>query len=79
MPLRTRKNAGGLVPPAKLLLIHKAVLAACDARDGVRDGLLENPLLCDFDPTILECKGEDGPDCLTTALITVVRASATRL
>jgi feruloyl esterase len=69
-----RKNPGGLVPPSKLVLIHNAVLADCDARDGVRDGLLENPLLCDFDPKILECEGEDGPDCLTAAQITVVRA-----
>lgn len=51
------------MPPAKLLLIHKAILAACDARDGVKDGLLEDPRLCDFDPKILECKGEDGPNC----------------
>jgi hypothetical protein len=35
-----RKNPGGLVPPAKLLLIHKAVLAACDARDGESAGYL---------------------------------------
>ena len=34
-----RKNPGGLVPPAKLMVIHKAVLAACDARDGLRDRL----------------------------------------
>jgi feruloyl esterase len=52
-----RKNPGGLVPPSKLLLIHNAVLAACDARDGVKDGLLDDPRLCNFDPKILECKG----------------------
>lgn len=69
-----RKNPGGLVPPSKLLLLHNAVLTACDARDGVKDGLLEDPRLCDFDPKILECKGEDSPDCLTTAQIIVVRA-----
>jgi feruloyl esterase len=69
-----RKNPGGLVPPSKLLLIHKAVLAACDARDGVKDGVLEDPRACDFDPEILECKGQDGPDCLTAAQLVVVRA-----
>jgi feruloyl esterase len=69
-----RKNPGGLVPPSKLLLIHNAVLAACDARDGVKDGLLDDPRLCNFDPKILECKGENSPDCLTAAQITVVRA-----
>jgi feruloyl esterase len=69
-----RKNSGGLVPPSKLLLIHNAVLAACDARDGVKDGLLDDPRICNFDPKILQCKGEDSPDCLTAAQITVVQA-----
>jgi Tannase and feruloyl esterase len=63
-----------LVLPSKLLLLHNAVLTACDARDGVKDGLLDDPRLCDFDPKILECKGDDRPDCLTAAQITVVRA-----
>jgi feruloyl esterase len=69
-----RKNPGGLVPPSKLLLIHNAVLAACDARDGVKDGLLEDPRLCDFDPKTLQCKGKDSTDCLTAGQVTVVRA-----
>jgi feruloyl esterase len=53
------------IPPAKLPIIQRAVLAACDGRDGVRDGLLENPLTCTFDPGVLVCTGGDGPDCLT--------------
>ena len=69
-----RKNLGGLIPPSKLPLIHNAVVAACDARDGVKDGLLGDPRLCDFDPKTLECKGEDGPDCLTAAQVAVARA-----
>jgi feruloyl esterase len=69
-----RNTPGGLVPPSKLMLIHDAVLAACDARDGVKDGLLEDPRLCDFDPKILECKSEDRPECLTAAQVAVVRA-----
>jgi feruloyl esterase len=69
-----RKNPGGLVRPSKLLLIHDAVLAACDARDGVKDGLLQDPRLCNFDPKTLECKNEDRPNCLTSAELAVVKA-----
>ena len=38
---------------------------ACDTLDGVKDGLLENPKRCHFDPNVLLCKGADGPTCLT--------------
>jgi feruloyl esterase len=69
-----RKNPGGLIPPSKLPLIRNAVVAACDARDGVKDGLLEDPRLCDFDVRALECKGEEGLDCLTVAQVAVARA-----
>src|SRR5580700_10031691 len=69
-----RKNPGGLIPLSKLPLIHNAVVAACDARDGVKDGLLADPRICDFDLKTLECKGKDGPDCLTDAQVTVARA-----
>src|SRR5205814_9079615 len=50
------QNPEGLVPPAKLALLHRAVLEACDARDGVKDGILEDPRRCDFDPGALQCK-----------------------
>jgi tannase/feruloyl esterase len=54
-----------LVPSSKLAVLHKAVVDACDARDGVKDGVLEDPTRCDFDPRTLVCKNdEDGP-CLT--------------
>jgi len=53
------------VPPAKLAAIERAVLAACDARDGVADGVLADPPKCGFDPRSLLCKGQDAPDCLT--------------
>jgi feruloyl esterase len=53
------------IPPAKYATIHNAVLAACDALDGVADGVLEDPRRCKFDPRVLECKGADAPTCLT--------------
>ena len=55
----------GVIPPAKYPMIHAAVLEACDALDGVKDGVIENPLQCHFDYATLACKGADGPDCLT--------------
>jgi feruloyl esterase len=53
------------IPASKLPMIAKAVLAQCDAADGVVDGMLEDPRTCSFDPNTLVCKGPDSPDCLT--------------
>ena len=48
-----------VVPPAKLALVNKAVLAACDALDGITDGPLTDPRKCHFDPSTLLCRGGD--------------------
>jgi feruloyl esterase len=61
------------IPPAKYTLIHNAVLEACDALDGVKDGVLEDPTRCAFDPGVLECKGDDGPSCLTAPQVSAAR------
>jgi feruloyl esterase len=53
--------------------LHAAVLDACDANDGVKDGVLENPLACTFDPQLLACKGEDSASCLMPAQVEAVR------
>jgi feruloyl esterase len=46
------------------------VLQNCDGLDGVKDGILENPLACRFDPKVLQCKaGEDTVSCLTAAQV----------
>jgi feruloyl esterase len=62
---RTNPDTDLESPTDKLQVIHAAVLQACDAQDGVRDGVVENPLACRFDPRILACKGADSPSCLT--------------
>ena len=65
------------VPPAKLDLLNKAVIAACDELDGVKDGLIENPVKCKYDPAVLLCKGGDQADCLTAGQVeTIKRAYA---
>ena len=53
------------IPPKKLSVLQNGAIAACDTIDGVKDGLIENPQLCHFDPATVQCKGDDAPDCLT--------------
>jgi feruloyl esterase len=62
-----------VVPPAKLALLNRAVLAACDAIDGVTDGLLTDPLRCHFDPATLLCRSDDRDDCLTAQQLQSVK------
>jgi feruloyl esterase len=59
-------------PVNKLPAIHDAVVAACDAKDGVKDGVLESPLQCDFKPASLLCKGADSASCLTQPQVTAL-------
>lgn len=59
--------------PAQVPLIQKAVLAACDAKDGVADGILTDPRTCTWDPGELACKGATSAECLTSAQVETVR------
>lgn len=61
----TFKNPQSYIPPAKYPMIHRYVLNACDANDGVKDGLIEDPTSCRVDFKALTCKGADSADCLT--------------
>ncbi len=63
----------GFIAPAKLKAIEAAALAACDAGDGVKDGLISDPLRCRFDPGVLLCKGESTDACLTGPEIAALR------
>ena len=56
-------------------LVADAALKQCDAEDGVTDGIMRNPLQCDFDPKELQCKaGETSDACLTAAQVERVKA-----
>jgi len=55
---------------AKLKLVADATYARCDAKDGLKDGIIDDPRRCDFDPTrdVAQCPaGQDGDTCLTPA------------
>jgi feruloyl esterase len=68
------KDPASYIPPEKYRLIHEAVLRACDARDGVSDGLLRDPTKCDYDLGWLACKGEETTTCLTWPQVNAARA-----
>lgn len=69
-----QKNASSTLPPEKLAVVHAAAIAACDANDGVRDGVLEDPTRCAFDPKALLCPAGDAPSCLTAPQVDAVRS-----
>lgn len=66
------KNPSGALPASTLALLTKAVVEACDAQDGVKDGLLNDPRACRFDPATLLCHGDGGDSCLTQAQLEAV-------
>jgi feruloyl esterase len=61
----TLSEAASYIPAAKLPAIQAAALKQCDALDGVKDGVIENPLACHFDPAVLKCQGAESDTCLT--------------
>jgi feruloyl esterase len=70
----TLSDAASYIPPAKYPMIHRAALAACDAMDGIKDGVIDEPMRCRFNPGVLACKeGVDGPDCLTKPQVEAAR------
>jgi feruloyl esterase len=70
------RDPAAVIPPAKYPMIHNAVLGACDALDGVKDGVIENPARCSFDLATLTCAGDDRGDCLTRAQVESAKAMA---
>jgi feruloyl esterase len=61
------------IPQYKIPAIERATLAACDARDGLTDGLVDRPDRCTFDPGTLLCSGADKPDCLTAGQVNALQ------
>ena len=68
-----RKDDASNIPREKYPLLHAAVLEHCDALDGVKDGVLEDPKRCRFDPGVLECRDADSSACLTPSQVAAAR------
>ncbi|HUE04612.1 MAG TPA: tannase/feruloyl esterase family alpha/beta hydrolase [Bryobacteraceae bacterium] len=61
------------IPSKKLPAIQAAALAACDALDGVKDGVIEDPSRCQYDPSVLLCKDAETDSCLTAPQVTALK------
>jgi feruloyl esterase len=65
MNLRGGTDGPHYIPPEKYPALHRAALDACDAKDGVKDGAIEDPTRCHFDPISIQCAEADNASCLT--------------
>jgi Tannase and feruloyl esterase len=69
----TMLDAASYFPPEKVAAIESAAVAACDAQDGVKDGVIDDPSRCHFDPSVLLCKGAESNDCLTAPQVAALK------
>jgi feruloyl esterase len=76
LAVQTFKDPETYIPPAKYPMIHRAVLEACDAKDGLKDGLIEAPESCNVEFKSLQCKAADGIDCLTARQVQTAQTIA---
>lgn len=60
-------------------LIHQEIMSQCDDIDGIVDGIIEDPTLCQFRPEALQCPPDttNSTICLTSAQVGAVRAAIT--
>jgi len=72
----THETPESFIPTTKYGAIHRAALDACDALDGLKDGLIGDVLSCRFDPAVLQCHG--GQALSASAKATADRRSAER-
>ena len=74
---RALRSPGGALNAAKQGALARAVLAQCDAADGIADGVVSNPAACRFDPASLRCAGgvDAGDACLSDAQVATVKAA----
>jgi feruloyl esterase len=69
----THRDPASFIPASKYPAIHRAAVNACDANDGLKDGLITDPRTCQFDPQVLACSGADNANCLTAPQIAAAK------
>ncbi|MBC7925621.1 MAG: tannase/feruloyl esterase family alpha/beta hydrolase [Bryobacteraceae bacterium] len=69
----TLENKASYIPHSKLPALQAAILASCDGLDGLKDGVLDDPRRCSFNPSKLLCKAVDSDSCLTAPQVTAIK------
>ncbi len=72
--LQTPVQGQPILSAPKRQLLSRASHAACDTQDGLADGQITNPRVCNFNPAVLRCTAGDTPNCLTDVELTVAQA-----
>ena len=67
------RNLVGKVSPADLKFLHEKAVAKCDLGDGLKDGIIGDPLGCKFDPAELRCSSGKKTACLTMQQVEAVK------
>jgi feruloyl esterase len=71
--IATLNDPESYIPTNKLPAIENGALAACDALDGLKDGLIDDPRRCKFDPEVLLCAHDDSVNCLTKKQVVALK------
>src|SRR5579863_455771 len=71
---KLQMTSANFIPFTQLALIDQATLAACDALDGVKDGLIQNPAACSFKAETLLCKKGQTANCLSQGQVNTLKA-----
>src|SRR5262245_21319160 len=61
----------GPLTTAKMPALASKIYEGCDAKDGLKDGVIDDPRKCDFKPTrdLARCAADDKSDCFTAPQI----------
>lgn len=54
-------------------LFMDTLMKQCDAKDGVADGMIFDPLACKFDPAVLACEAGQGDGCIAPEKIAAIK------
>ncbi len=54
-------------------LFMDALMNRCDAKDGVADGMISDPMGCDFDPAVLACRNGQSDGCIAPEKIAAIK------